>query len=160
MRLAFFALSSLPYLLSKPLSLQHGGGYQNSQSPNNDFSDWVGQDKKFIAINANYRLGLLGFHNSQGVLNEGGMANAGLLDARLAIEWAVKNVEAFGGDPSNIAISGQSGGGGMTMDQLVLYDGKKPPFAKAIPRSVQRHQAWTVQDLIVSPRSPKLRGQQ
>ncbi|ORY92750.1 Alpha/Beta hydrolase protein [Leucosporidium creatinivorum] len=126
----------------------HGGGYQNSQSPNNDFSDWVGQDKKFIAINANYRLGLLGFFNSQGVLNEGGMANAGLLDARLAIEWAVKHVEAFGGDPSNIAISGQSGGGGMTMNQLVLYDGKNPPFAKAIPRSVQRAPAWTVQDLI------------
>jgi len=31
---------------------------QNSQSPNNDFSDWVGQDKGFIAVNANYRLGL------------------------------------------------------------------------------------------------------
>lgn len=28
------------------------------QSPNNDFSDWVGQDKGFIAVNANYRLGL------------------------------------------------------------------------------------------------------
>ncbi|ORY88899.1 Alpha/Beta hydrolase protein, partial [Leucosporidium creatinivorum] len=65
----------------------HGGGYQNGQSPNNDFSDWVGQDKKFIAVNTNYRLGLLGFFNPQGVLYEGGMANVGLLDARLGIEW-------------------------------------------------------------------------
>jgi hypothetical protein len=39
----------------------HGGGLQNSQSPNNDFSDWVGQSKGFIAVNANYRLGLFVF---------------------------------------------------------------------------------------------------
>lgn len=110
----------------------------------------MGHDQKFIAVNANYRLGYMGFSNLQGVLNEGGMANAGLLDARMAIEWVAKNIEAFGGDPKNIAISGQSGGGGMTMDQLVLYDGKNPPFQKAIPRSVQRHAAWTVSDLIVS----------
>ncbi|KAM0746592.1 alpha/beta-hydrolase, partial [Meredithblackwellia eburnea MCA 4105] len=65
----------------------HGGGYQNSQSPNNDFGDWVGQDKNFIAVNANYRLGLLGFWNSQGILDEGEDGNAGLLDSRFAMEW-------------------------------------------------------------------------
>lgn len=129
--------------------MQHGGGYQNGQSPNNDFSDWVGQDKKFIAVNTNYRLGLLGFFNAQGVLDEGGMANVGLLDARLGIEWVVKNIAAFGGDPNNIAISGQSGGGGMAMNQLALFDGKNPPFQKAIPRSIQRPAAYNVAELVV-----------
>ncbi|KAJ6566979.1 Alpha/Beta hydrolase protein, partial [Mycena capillaripes] len=69
----------------------NGGEYQNSQSSNNDFSDWVGQDEKFIAVNANYRLGQLGFWNSQGSLNEG-EANVGLLDGRFAVEWVVKHI--------------------------------------------------------------------
>ncbi|KAF7364736.1 Carboxylic ester hydrolase [Mycena venus] len=125
----------------------HGGGYQNSQSPNNDFSDWVGQDKKFIAVNANYRLGLLGFWNSQGSLDEGEDANVGLLDSRFAVEWVVKHISKFGGNPHNIAISGQSGGGGAVMNQLVLYDGKGYSFQKAIPRSIQRSGNWKVADL-------------
>lgn len=139
-------------------SLQHGGGYQNGQAPNNDFSDWVGQDKKFIAVNTNYRLGLLGFFKAQGVLNEGGMANVGLLDACLGIEWVVKNISALGGDPKNIAISGQSGGE-MAMNQLALFDGKNPPFQKAVPRSIQRPAAYNVAELVVRlPPAPNLRS--
>ncbi|KAJ7623791.1 Alpha/Beta hydrolase protein [Roridomyces roridus] len=125
----------------------HGGGYQNSQSPNNDFSDWVGQDRKFIAVNANYRLGLLGFWNSVGSPNEGEDGNVGLLDGRFTVEWVVKHISKFGGDPHNIAISGQSGGGGAIMNQLVLYDGKGYSFQKAIPRSIQRAGAVKIADL-------------
>ncbi|KAJ7623771.1 Alpha/Beta hydrolase protein [Roridomyces roridus] len=125
----------------------HGGGYQNSQSPNNDFSDWVRQDKNFIAVNANYRLGLLGFWNSVGSPDEGEDGNAGLLDGRFAVEWVVKHISKFGGDPKNIAVSGQSGGGGAIMNQLVLYDGTGYSFQKAIPRSIQRSGAVKIADL-------------
>ncbi|GAA5909725.1 hypothetical protein JCM6882_008474 [Rhodosporidiobolus microsporus] len=125
----------------------HGGGMQNSQSPNNDFADWVGQDKGFIAVNANYRLGALGFFNSEGAQYEGETANVGLLDSRFAVDWVKKNIAHFGGDPTNIAISGQSGGGGAIMSQLILYDGKKPNYHKAIPRSIQKYAAYPVAEL-------------
>ncbi|GAA5820334.1 hypothetical protein JCM11251_005579 [Rhodosporidiobolus azoricus] len=127
----------------------HGGGMQNSQSPNNDFSDWVGQDKGFIAVNANYRLGALGFFNSEGSQYEDEPANVGILDSRSATDWVKANIAHFGGDPNNIAISGQSGGGGAIMTQLVLYDGKKPNYQKAIPRSIQNYAAYPVKELTV-----------
>ncbi|GAA6006753.1 hypothetical protein JCM10207_009083 [Rhodosporidiobolus poonsookiae] len=125
----------------------HGGGMQNSQSPNNDFADFVGQSKGFIAVNANYRLGALGFFNSEGAQYEGETANVGLLDSRFAVDWVHKHIAKFGGDPNNIAISGQSGGGGAIMTQLILYDGKKPNFQKAIPRSIQNYAAYPVAEL-------------
>jgi carboxylesterase type B len=84
---------------------------QNSQSPNNDFGDWVGQNKGFIAVNANYRLGLfvfilchrlnpahrfpsysLGFWNGEGAQYEGETANVGLLDGRFAVDWVKANI--------------------------------------------------------------------
>ncbi|BGO99813.1 hypothetical protein NBRC10513v2_004041 [Rhodotorula toruloides] len=125
----------------------HGGGMQNSQSPNNDFSDMVGQDGGFIAVNANYRLGLLGNWNSVASRDEGEPGNLGLLDGRFAVDWVHKNIAQFGGDPNNIAIQGQSGGGGAIMTQLVLYDGKKPNYQKAIPRSNQNYAAYKIEDL-------------
>ena len=69
------------------------------------------QDKRFIAVNANYRLGALGYFNSA----NGEVGNAGLLDARFAIQWVQKNIDQFGGDPKAITISGQSGGAGIIM---------------------------------------------
>ncbi|GAA5901149.1 hypothetical protein JCM6882_006130 [Rhodosporidiobolus microsporus] len=125
----------------------HGGGMQNGQSPKSDYSDWVGQDKGFIAVNANYRLGLLGFWNSESSTHENEPGNVGLLDSRFAVDWVKKNIHKFGGDPNNLAISGQSGGGGAIMTQLILYDGKKPNFEKAIPRSIQQYSAYPLKDL-------------
>lgn len=58
-------------------------------------------------------------------------------------------MQAFGGDPHNIAIAGQSGGGGVIMSQLVLYDGKKPNYQKAIPRSNQNYAAYRIEELTV-----------
>lgn len=69
------------------------------------------QDKRFIAVNANYRLGLLGYYNAA----NGEMQNAGLLDARFAISWVKQHIAEFGGDGNKITISGQSGGAGIIM---------------------------------------------
>ena len=89
-----------------------------------------------------------------------------MLDSRFAVDWVIKNIKKyvrvsafacaqadgvrahrFGGNPHNIAIAGQSGGGGAIRDQLILYDGKKPNFQKAIPRSIQRSPAYTLKAL-------------
>jgi para-nitrobenzyl esterase len=89
-----------------------------------------------VLVSINYRLGAFGFLN----LNEvtGGKipatGNEGLLDQVVALDWVVENIEAFGGDPDNITVSGFSAGAMSTGDLLSmpLARGK---FQKAINRS-------------------------
>lgn len=52
----------------------------------------VGQDGGFIAVNANYRLGLLGHWNSVASRDEGEPGNLSLLDGRFAVDWVHKNI--------------------------------------------------------------------
>jgi carboxylesterase type B len=75
-------------------------------------------------------------------------ANAGLLDQRLALEWVKANIGAFGGNPDEVTIMGQSGGGYAVVAQLALYDGEsRELFKKAIPRSIQRSPMFQVNEL-------------
>jgi carboxylesterase type B len=124
-------------------SLQ-GGGLQYSAAPNNDFSDWVGQSQDFVAVNVGYRLGALGFMAHESLPS----ANAGLLDQRLALKWVKDNIGAFGGNPDDVTIMGQSGGGYAVVSQMALYDGASDGlFKKAIPRSIQRSPMFQVSEL-------------
>lgn len=117
---------------------------QYSAAPNNDFSDWVGQSQNFIAVNVAYRLGALGFMAHSSLPS----ANAGLLDQRMGIQWVKQNIAAFGGNPDDITIMGQSGAGYAVVSQLALYDGDNQGlFQKAIPRSVQRSPMFPVDEL-------------
>lgn len=117
---------------------------QYSAAPNNDFSDWVGQSQDFIAVNVGYRLGALGFMAHESLPS----ANAGLLDQRLALQWVKDNIAAFGGNPDDVTIMGQSGGGYAVVSQMALYDGDSEGlFHKAIPRSIQRSPMFRVEEL-------------
>ncbi|KAK0761938.1 hypothetical protein N5P37_004738 [Trichoderma harzianum] len=89
-----------------------------------------------IWVAMNYRLGAFGFLSGPTFLEQGGVANAGLLDQRLALEWVQKNIHLFGGDPDNVTVMGVSAGGGSIMHQITAYGGQKPaPFRRAIPQS-------------------------
>ncbi|ETS06520.1 putative extracellular lipase [Trichoderma reesei RUT C-30] len=95
--------------------------------------------KPFIFAAVNYRVGGWGFMPGEEILNEGS-ANAGLLDQRMGLEWVADNIEAFGGNSSEVTIWGQSAGSISVWDQLVLYDGDatyndKPLFRAAIMNS-------------------------
>jgi para-nitrobenzyl esterase len=94
----------------------------------------------------NYRLGILGFLNHPDLPS----ANAGLLDQRMAMRWVKGNIAAFGGDPHDITIMGQSGGGWAIAAQLGLYDGDTQGlFQKAVARSSQREPMFTTEELIL-----------
>lgn len=94
--------------------LVHGGGYTQGSAngagnQGQAFVDASGGSVIYVAIQ--YRLGAYGFLSSTEV-KENGVANAGLLDQRAAMNWVQRHIRAFGGDPSKVTISGGSAGGG------------------------------------------------
>jgi carboxylesterase type B len=60
-----------------------------------------------IHVSFNYRLGIFGFAKSAALSSQ----NAALRDQRMALDWVKENIAAFGGDPENVTIHGQSSGG-------------------------------------------------
>ncbi|KAJ5645388.1 carboxylesterase [Penicillium longicatenatum] len=88
-----------------------------------------------IYVAMNYRLGLLGFAASPALSAEDSL-NAGLLDQRLALEWVQEHITAFGGDPENVTVFGESDGAAGIGLQITAYGGaKKAPFKRAIMQS-------------------------
>ncbi len=89
-----------------------------------------------VVVSMNYRLGLLGFLN----LNEitGGeipsTGNEGLLDQIAALRWVRDNIAAFGGDPENVTVFGESAGG-MSIGCLLAMPQAEGLFKKAILQS-------------------------
>ena len=77
--------------------------------------------KDVIVVTLNYRLGLFGFFAHPELAEEGGgtCGNYGLYDIRKACLWVKENIAAFGGDPNNITVAGQSGGARATGSLLV-----------------------------------------
>lgn len=76
-----------------------------------------------IGVSINYRLGVWGFLQSPQVLAEGS-SNAGLLDQRMALRWIQENIGAFGGDPEQVTIWGESAGAQSIGLHLHSYGGR------------------------------------
>lgn len=90
----------------------HGGGYTQGSAYTNPGQAIVSASNgTMIYVSTQYRLGAFGFLSSSEV-QENGVANAGLLDQRAALNWIQRNIRAFGGDPSQVTIIGGSAGGG------------------------------------------------
>lgn len=77
--------------------------------------------KDIVVVTINYRLGLFGFFAHPDLAREenGATGNYGLYDIRKAALWVKENIAAFGGDPDNITLAGQSGGARATCAALV-----------------------------------------
>ncbi len=89
-----------------------------------------------IVVSINYRLGLLGFlsHPALSAEQGGASGNYGLLDQIAALRWVERNIAAFGGDPGNVTVFGESAGGLSILALMAspLADGL---FDKAIVQS-------------------------
>lgn len=115
----------------------HGGGYTAGSSQELPSYDGENITKKgdVVLVSVNHRLNILGFLD----LSEFGekykpSANAGMLDLVAALEWVKANIAAFGGDPGNVTIFGQSGGGGK-VTTLMSSPVAKGLFHKAVVQS-------------------------
>lgn len=110
----------------------HGGSFRSCSANELCFMDPIWPKKGVIGVTINYRLGLLGFGCFQGAIDESGRTgNYGLADQICALEWIKENIEAFGGDSSNVTIMGQSAGA-MSVQDLCLSPLAEPLFHKTV----------------------------
>lgn len=111
----------------------HGGNNQTGRSSALP-ADALTKDVDSIVISINHRLGLMGFISLPALRHgtpEENSGNFAMLDFAAALDWVKDNIASFGGDPSNITISGSSSGGRDVMAMLIspIFKGK---FQKAI----------------------------
>ena len=90
----------------------------------------LARDGGVLVVTFNYRVGIEGFAQL-----EGAPANRGLLDQVAALEWVRDNIRAFGGDPAQVTIFGESAGGG-SVASLLAMPRARGLFHRAIAQSV------------------------
>ncbi|PCC19717.1 carboxylesterase family protein [Brevibacterium aurantiacum] len=85
----------------------HGGAYVAGAGDADIYDPHIlVEEQNIIVVSVTYRLGVLGFLGT----GKPGHSNLGLLDQISALRWVQRNISAFGGDPSNVTIAGQSAG--------------------------------------------------
>jgi para-nitrobenzyl esterase len=115
----------------------HGGGfsYGSANSPRTDGAN-LARRGDVVVVSVNHRLNIFGFLDLAELGGEefAHSANAGVLDLVATLEWVRENVANFGGDPGNVTIFGQSGGGGK-VSALLAMPAAKGLFRRAIVMS-------------------------
>ena len=130
-----------------------GGGFQWGYTPEMEFNGERIARRGVIVVSVNYRLGAFGFLTHPEITKNqpDAPANFGSLDQQAGLNWVIRNIENFGGDPNNITIGGQSAGGASVLAQLACEKnfGK---FQKAIILSGMFHNPYAT-DRFIIPRT-------
>ncbi|MBQ9410582.1 MAG: carboxylesterase/lipase family protein [Bacteroidales bacterium] len=101
----------------------HGGGFSQGYCFEKEMDGMEWAKRGVILVTIPYRLGAIGFNEQVGLL--------GLKDQIKALQWVRDNITAFGGDPSNVTIFGQSAGA-MSCKYLHAFPEAQPLFARSI----------------------------
>ncbi len=115
----------------------HGGGYANGNAIEQDGYHGESLTRKgdVVFVSINHRLGPLGYaHFGAAGETFAASGNVGMLDCIAALEWIRDNITNFGGDPGNVTIMGQSGGGAKVC-VLTAMPAAKGLFHKAVALS-------------------------
>ncbi|KAF9873231.1 carboxylesterase type b [Colletotrichum karsti] len=108
----------------------HGGAYVSGGADLDCYEPSGLVERGVVGVNVSYRLGIFGFQPIPGVAP----ANLGLMDQIEALRWIQRNISAFGGDPDNVTIFGQSAGAA-SIHCLMIADGAEGLFHRAILQS-------------------------
>ncbi|MBR5069115.1 MAG: carboxylesterase/lipase family protein [Bacteroidales bacterium] len=108
----------------------HGGGFESGTSAWDPGMCLAKKD--VVVVSLNHRLNILGFMDLSGVSEKYKYSgNVGMLDIVAGLQWIRDNISKFGGDPNNVTIFGESGGGGK-VGTLMCMPSAKGLFHKAI----------------------------
>jgi para-nitrobenzyl esterase len=146
----------------------HGGGYINGSGTAALYDGARLASRGVVVVTLNYRLGRLGFfdHPALAAERKPGEAagNYGVMDMIEALKWVRDHVAAFGGDPEQVTIFGESAGG-VAVTQLLVAEQARGLFSKAIVESgLGRQQGVALEDVAdqasagQTPRSTRARG--
>lgn len=120
----------------------HGGGMLVDGSRDAQFTPINLIKNDVIVITFDYRLGTFGFFASKELIAEAKangepVGNYGTMDQIAVLKWVKNNIAAFGGDPNNVTIFGESAGG-RSVTWLMVSDASRGLFHKAIAESAQQ----------------------
>lgn len=101
-----------------------GQAYDQLYSPQGLLLSAAQEKTPVIYVAMNYRVNIFGYAASK-ALSEEGNTNMGLLDQYVALQWVRDNIAAFGGDPENVTIFGESDGATSVGMQLTAYGGER-----------------------------------
>ncbi|XP_046960644.1 bile salt-activated lipase-like [Vanessa cardui] len=128
---------------TKPLTVMvyiHGGAFYLGSGSKTLHGPGFLAKKDVILVTFNYRLGALGFI----CLNiKEAPGNAGLKDQIAALKWVQKNIAAFGGDPDNVTVFGESAGG-TSVSLLLASEASTGLFKRAIVQSGSSLSNWVI----------------
>ncbi|MFC9285253.1 carboxylesterase/lipase family protein [Streptomyces sp. NPDC057052] len=114
----------------------HGGSFTNGSGAVPLYDGSAFARDGVVCVTVNYRLGVDGFLH----LGDGDTANLGLLDQLAALHWVRENISAFGGDPDNVTVCGESAGA-MSIGALLAMPRAAGLFRRAILQSGAAHHA-------------------
>jgi para-nitrobenzyl esterase len=114
----------------------YGGGFVNGGSSPAVYDGSAFAKDGIVFVSFNYRLQRFGFfaHPALTAENSGPLGNYGLMDQVAALQWVQRNIAAFGGDPHNVTICGESAGG-ISVHYLMTSPLAEGLFQKAIVQS-------------------------
>ena len=113
----------------------HGGAFLGGNASEKEFDGAEYCRRGVILVSVQYRLGLFGFLAHPWLTEEAGTSgNYGILDQIAALKWVHENIAAFGGNPENITVFGQSAGA-MSVQTLISSPMTKDLIKKAIMQS-------------------------
>lgn len=101
----------------------HGGGFDSGSGQPVTWATRMVREQDVVLVGVNHRLNVFGFLHLEDLdASFAGSGNAGMLDLVLALRWVRDNIAAFGGDPDNVTVFGESGGGAKISALLAMPD--------------------------------------
>lgn len=127
-----------------------GGALQWGYTSEMEFDGERIARRDVVVVTVNYRLNVFGFLAHPQLTKEQpeAPANFGNLDQQAGLKWVIRNIEAFGGDPDNITIAGQSAGGGSVLSQMASPQ-NKGLFQKAVVMSAMIRSPYGGENILI-----------